>query len=439
MAKASIHLLAPEILSMVFFLYLESAQSISAEARRETLARVCRRWKYVVESSPDLWSRLLVGIGFTTYPLDTTALQKQIQRAKHCPLAIVIHVRYNISSTEFLNVLEALLNLVKSRRWRELRLVAIGLTISFANLAGLFRHMVEHASMVSSLISLHMDITAPPLRPNDSSPAVEALAVTSDVRSLTLPCGIVKPSHSLCKNLTQLSLAGHGKSDKTLLSVLRECGSLETLELSIICLRGRPEAYEREDTVSLPSLKQLTFRHFGVFPDLILMRLHLPNLQALKLGAIRCTQKAGDKAIKDLAQQASWFSSLRELTLYDVQLSDAVTLRFLRQLPGLTHLYLSSTGKGIGRKVVDALVKKATRGRTWLCPRLEKLEFGPCQNLREKDVQDVVHARVRDVPGFVTLPPKHPNLAPPVRLLNLIWDKQDMVVETLGAEWTGEP
>ncbi|KAG9002145.1 hypothetical protein FRB93_011771 [Tulasnella sp. JGI-2019a] len=167
-------------------------------------------------------------------------------------------------------------------------------------------------------------------------------------------------------------------------------------------------------------LEQLDFQECDEFPELILQKLDLPNIQSVKFKVVRCDIKHGDKQLRMLVTNVLWLAQIKSLNLDAVSVSEDTLLWTLRRLPLLRNLTLASRER-VSCKTTKRLSERPTVRREWLCPLLEELEFGLCPRLLESDVIVLVDARVNVIPSSAQASTISPSL-----LRKVIWNGRDM-------------
>ncbi|KAG9002173.1 hypothetical protein FRB94_013208 [Tulasnella sp. JGI-2019a] len=419
----SINELPAEILGMVFFEFVELGVELEKTRQGQTperLTAVCRSWKELVESNPELWSRIDVQFGFRNSPMDVEPIKAKIQKAKQSPLALYIHGRLIIvdNHLKITRDVLALYDLVKNHRWRALSIFDPKYLSPFEII---FRHIIDNPHMCR-LSSFRIGITK--AEPNAEVVGVllkEALRQNLNIKHLAIPVSLLEPSHPLLQAVSYLQFAWvYIPTD--LLSTLSEASSLRSLRVGGIS-RSSPDPLNPPAPCTLPMLEQLDFHECPEFPELIMQKLDLPSIQSLKFKVVRCSIKRGDEQLKMLVTNVPWLTRIKSLNLDSVYVSEDMLLWTLRRLPLLRNLTLASWERVSG-KTTKKLSERPTARREWLCPILEEIEFRQCLRLLESDVIGLVEARVRVTSGSAPASTISPSL-----LRKVIWRGRDMALD----------
>ncbi|KAG9023950.1 hypothetical protein FRB95_012248 [Tulasnella sp. JGI-2019a] len=284
----------------------------------------------------------------------------------------------------------------------------------------IFRHIIDNPHMCR-LSSFRIGMTAfGPEAEVVGALVKEVLRQNLNIRYLSIPVGLLEPSHPLLQVVSCLQV--HWVSfPKGLLSLLSKATSLRSLRVSILS-RSNPDPPNPPGPCRLPMLEQLDFQECHEFPELILQKLDLPNIQSLKFKEVRCNIKHGDKQLRMLVTNVPWLAQIKSLNFDAVSVSEDTLLWTLRRLPLLRNLTLASQER-VSCKTTKRLSERPTARREWLCPLLEELEVGPCPRLLESDVIDLVEARVYIIPSSAQASTISRSL-----LRKVIWRGQDMAL-----------
>ncbi|KAG8989855.1 hypothetical protein FRB94_013955 [Tulasnella sp. JGI-2019a] len=223
--------LPAEVLGMVFFEFVELMELEQTRQGQtpERLTAVCRWWKELVESNPELWSRIDVRFGFGNGPIKVEPIRAKIQKAKRSPLAIYFHSRLFTGDghlTVTRDVL-ALYDLIKNHRWRVLSIFELRYMSPFEII---FRHIIDNPYMCR-LTSFRIGMTAFGPEAEVVGALVNgALRQNLNIRYLSIPVGLLEPSHPLLQVVSCLQV--HWVSfPKGILSLLSKASSLRSLRV----------------------------------------------------------------------------------------------------------------------------------------------------------------------------------------------------------------
>lgn len=238
--KGDIHNLPSELLAQIFLFSFHQHPIIP---NLQELAAVCKFWRDLVLSTPDLWTM----IHDSASP---THLKWCLTRSKELALSIRSHLPYQTADQSWLDAVVA-----ESHRWGEVQAV---LATSPGLIAALDRPTpkltnltVQNKSHPSMRIELH-----------DSGPSLRYL----DLDKCAVPWG---SGRLLGGRLTDLHLAHldlpHSPSPDQVLHILATSAALQTIHLSFISDTDTdvPILTDHNITLTFPHLRQLTLDYLG--------------------------------------------------------------------------------------------------------------------------------------------------------------------------------
>ncbi|KAF6754939.1 hypothetical protein DFP72DRAFT_355165 [Ephemerocybe angulata] len=321
------------------------------------ISHVCRDWREIAFSAPELWSSIYVADGHLS---TVHLLQLWLQNSGSRPLDLVFRetngdISRSNTIVEMLKVAAA-----HSRRWRSfklrLRRGRLWMNIVMEALGGIETPLLETLAFNFSIDS---NQGSPPF--NDAwiplitnSPQLQELQMWSTMdRSKDFLLAV--PFHRLTTiTLTMVAF----QRDSLFLNSLRRCEVLETLTISLNdgSYWGALQPPSSSDAaVSIPSLRHLNL--IGKRLCDLLQNLHLPSLISLSLHTnyydIHTTRRLGTDiymALDDLFTRSQ--CHLRSFKIRDVEQNDFETrLLFLLHHPAL---------RGIGELRVGSKVRERT-------------------------------------------------------------------------------
>ncbi|KAG8977787.1 hypothetical protein FRB93_011762 [Tulasnella sp. JGI-2019a] len=205
-----------------------------------------------------------------------------------------------------------------------------------------------------------------------------------------------------------------------MLDRIREVSSLRSLRVeSLVDIAS--DLDDSSSPCTLPKLENLDLRKCLNFPKLLIAKLDLPGIRGLKLERVESSVKKVDQELKSLVLNVSWLTRIKSIHLEEMPVSEATLLWMLQRLPFLKNLTLTSRER-VTCKTTKKLSEQPTSHHGWLCPLLEKVEFGECPRLSESDTMALVEARVRGVPSSTQTSMSSSSL-----LRKVVWRDQDLV------------
>jgi hypothetical protein len=206
----------PEILSEIFLWCLGHDLLKSAKSVPVVLGKVCRYWRSVAISTPNLWSSLDLNIHGKNVQSSSWLLNTALSRSGACPLTIILGMGMGKEGDEhFDSCLDAILN--HSHRWKSMffRLPSLALKLSTVR----FKHALPVLEM--------LDICE---QSSQSNVVLDAFEVAPRLRSL---CTNMSP-HFLKVPVDQLEYFDcFGRSQKGCLEWLHRCSNLNECKLFI--------------------------------------------------------------------------------------------------------------------------------------------------------------------------------------------------------------
>ncbi|KAG8873114.1 hypothetical protein FRB98_009206 [Tulasnella sp. 332] len=431
--------LPPEIHGVIFFEFLEQ----SKDHNRELLAKVCKQWKRVVESTPGCWSRIIVDVGWDEVgrpKFGAKAYRMQLKLAKRWPLAVIIHENVEVQPWKLATPhVKALYGLIKDHQWRTLSISCY----STSHFTTFFQHILDNpqSCKLSSLV-IHTSINH---GPKTQALIAAVLLQTPTITNLGGSPDLLGPSHPLPDTLQSYN-AMDPLDLSYLLPIVQRASQLKNLcvsgpswtfsEIEFRSPASLLDAYSR-------SLERLIIRNIKEIPTSLLSRLRLPSLHTFALEWICCAPISGDESMRCFIQSAPWVSQITFFTMNEVWIQGHTLIQALRAMPALTRLHLSSGGQ-LPFEILKALYQptsasmwggisppQSETNKEWLAPRLEEFVVVSTWRVPEDCLKALVFARVCDAVDPIET--SNPNLLPPVRIRKLVWNSRDLINEMLGA------
>ena len=368
-----------ELQDEIFFFCTLPFPRFSIKEAPIVLARVCRRWRSMVLSTPRLWSSFQVeveGSGASGLLHDARLMRRMklwLERSGGCPLSVrlVYNPVGNVSDNRSMQLLVALIP--QARRWR-----SVHFTLPSESILKL-QDLPPNSFPI--LQSLTLQVTA--VRSSPSEPLLNILTMKIPWRQLT------------DLNL-QFELISLPTLDEAF-DILSKTVNLKRGTLQLECTWKRRGT--RREILSLPALDtlQLTFQTARAAADQsgdclvqFLNLLSIPKLRTLSLGWLAGAIQTWSLVHTDfLAFLQASANTLRELTMTYFPISENQLLECFSQVPQLTHLDLRfALREGANDPITNQLLVACTipvptgsacstpaRAETPLLPRLEHLNL----------------------------------------------------------------
>ena len=441
----------PEEMLMEIFLRCVESDELADYVPRVTsppftLTWVCRYWRRLATSMPDLWTTISLGETGTDPSEDARLLDLWVRRAGPTkPMRISLcHEMKDAERPVFLDTnrgeryvagMSLLVNklLSLSHRWRVLDLHALDLYV----LDPILRALVTVGAPQLEVLSISTKYF-------DFFGSVHFIDLSRcpSMRRMRLLCPMLCPTaaSNVATNMTDLEIR-FCPLMRDCLTWLRICPNLERLNVRFFRAISSQLLHDKEALV-LHRLTQLTLSCFSEDsdPKPLLDLLILPNLRDFSLdmnGLLHSALSQGwSEQMYKIIRRSS--APLERLTMLATPMTDDVLIRLLKSLPTLKELTLS--GSVVSDKLLDSLAINMTainvnddfshlpqghRMTFTLCSQLESLE------LREFECSlpalvSMIYARCRTSGGI-----PEPRSAPrrscikenpgPLKKLTLIW------------------
>jgi hypothetical protein len=375
----------PEILSEIFTLcLLEDPFSIFGWHRlrktRLCLGQICRRWKEIVESSPQLWSFISFGSLplYTRGPSGVSLVTTWLGRSGACPLSIQLeHQMWD----EQINTSVLDLLLPYCERWEHVTFAAS--PDMAKQLAGV-KHRLPHLQSLS-IDQVNQDSSWPqPLEAFQFAPRLRYLTVgyrlTADAIKL--------PWHSLTK------LVIHNTSGHRAMQFLRNCPNIVECDLHVVSddlPTGTPLSLAHLRTLDLATCSNwVNIFNFLTLPALRDFELVFVNDDASQ------SWKGRPQFITLLHRSAC---SLEKLTidLDTKSLSEKDLILCLEATPTLTHLHIRDCATtAITRKVLNQMTYRDSNKKQSIClaPKLVDFRIDSYRKpYKDRSLSDMIQSR----------------------------------------------
>lgn len=367
-----IETIPPEVLCHIFLLYTQrsSHPTLDLNVGPINLLRICRLWRTVALSTPELWCRLEIDFEFIQkirrLPFNRLGrmphfVKQWLERSGGLPLDVVVHpVTAIVPSAPSLmrDVLDAVLGFKE-------RLETVLIIVSTASLAADFVDKLCGAPLLQSLHVMTSSHFREPFRELDLSdmPKLTKLQVVNWAIAPSLACAPLR-------QLTHLWLHTPPISREYVFNLLESTCALEDLDAPMDDTEIALRAYD--EPVSVPSLRKVSFRvqeSQTLAPFFCETR--MPNLGDLSVSVRDAARGISPPTSSDLSY---FFESskppLHHLYLSRLFISEEELIRCLRLLPALKTLQLQFM------PVSDATVRALTVARAAdICPGLTTLHL----------------------------------------------------------------
>ncbi|TFK74862.1 hypothetical protein BDN72DRAFT_759242 [Pluteus cervinus] len=355
-----------------------------------TLMLVCRYWADVALNTPALWAKIFVS---PHHSLERA--RRKIERSKTCPIDVSIN--YGPHTEHMSNVTEQItraMDLFRPAlcRTRSFHLCVPNRPQAHAALA----RCKEDAPLLRTLTieichAMQEDYSCLPLPLfNGHTPALRSCALTSFNFGWDL---------TLLSRLRTLKLDGyfnsHSPSPATLVSILRQCPTLEELTLrNLSDSESGPCVTTVENTqhpptgklIQLPRLKKASFHYVGsALTQHIFSQVTVPNLESLQM----CYLQNVTPILQSLYAQALTRLPLRYLRIESSLFNEMTFVTLLRRLPSIVRLELVDI-----EDVSSYFLKVLSSSQPWICPRLESLTLDGCTSLEWEYLRSLIESRL---------------------------------------------
>lgn len=390
--------LPDEVLSEIF-LYCVPDEAPSATSPPLTLTWVCRHWREVAVSLPQLWTQITLGERGTDPGKDVRLLDLWVSRSG-CSLPLDLKMYHEMKDNEkpvffdpargekYIVGMKFLLNKLLSiaHRWRTLELHALDLYVLGPILRGLVNGAprLEKLSVSTKYFDFFGSVFFLDM---DGCPSLQNMRLLCPMLCPTASSQVANSMSSLEIRFCPLM--------KDCLTWLSICPNLE--RLSVRFFRAVPSSLPQNAMpLKLGRLKYLTVSCFSddSDPNPLLELLELPSLSEFTLdmnGIIHSEQgESWSNRMSSILIRSS--ASLEQLTLLGTTITSDALLRLLRQTVQLRHLTIS--GASVDDSLIYALASTyqdegaasfASGNRRVAhvqCPLLESLELreGKCSH-----------------------------------------------------------
>jgi hypothetical protein len=361
------------------------------------LGRICKSWRQIALSTPQLWSSLHIPIPDPTYLLQHgrgkllqrgAVVKAWLERSGSCSLSLSVIYESAGNPREREESLFAaryfLLAIIDfSKRWKDVDFV-----IPFSIYHGCLIPLEKTDVPVLEKIHFHLlcedsqDLSS--VETWHSGPILQ----TPSLCHITLFLQ-VRPRTDFVlhwERLTHLSLAGSPLPSMRALDILSQCSKLISCKMA---LEPRVENEGASLTITLPFLRSFEIVE-GSFIDgdmkYFFETLSLPSLQHFKYRGHIMAQHDADVPFKSIMTQAQT-PGIESLDLTLAAPRVGLLLECLPLLPSLTRLALSETIYHCDLAVVDndllTLLTPSAGSGECVCPRLEEVRFDGCNDVTD--------------------------------------------------------
>ncbi|KAF8713152.1 Methyltransferase domain, partial [Rhizoctonia solani] len=355
----------------------------------DAVRRVCKLWREIAESTPCLWSSIIVDMH---NPLESTEIR--LRRSRCAPLDIQVVFTDRITSPgSVMGILMDAFDLLRPhmQRWRSLRVQVPG----YAHARTVLR---SFSGSVPRLQEFSLHVSTPKVARNIRE-LPWMLEETTSLTALSLSSVAFGWDNAALyfRNLTTIYLsdywASSAPSSLQLLCLIDACSST----LTELTLRNMSD-YDNEEEqllldelryapqINLPRLKRAVFYFSGCSRlSVLFSRLALPSLEHLEISylddasvpvGMLCEQKDGDLPLKTLVINSS--------LIVEEQL-----VQLLQRVPGLISLELVDC-----EDVSPFLLNELSNAQPWLCPNLRFLSIDGCTSVDSQAVRILVSSRL---------------------------------------------
>ena len=383
--------LPPEILLHIFNHHLQT----SNDNDLITPAQVCRYWRTVALSFPDLWAKVNIQPFPTMF--DLTRTQLHLERSKATPLSITINdatPAENITQkTPIIQVLKAILSCAS--RWHSLCLQLP---------PPVFDHLEQAiASHESGGMEGCSNLRAA------SVTSYSGPAFTASIRQVWMflhksPCledvywgatfeRTLDIHFNFYPPLRRVSF--HMSADGELLAILALLPTLEEVQMSNYTV---DQSLVNEQPVLHRQLRKLsvTVAHD---PSSLLSRLNLPSLSTLSISHIGPASHLPPAALKDFLLQSR--CSLCKLSLQDLTATGSQLALYLQDCPFLALQDLSISSGLLDNDLVSLLSGRSEGNGHAFAPSLARLSLYTVVECTDGEVSEMIRGRFDDGNGVL--------------------------------------
>jgi len=388
-ASPMLRALPPEVLSRIFAFYIPAfsepaGKGIRPSSNPLTLGAICRLWRNVAWSTPELWSCLSLYLCFARVALLTDLVREWLGRSGSLPLSIRLYCGAGedrrASDTQVFAMLKAIS--AYSSRWNRLEL-----RIPTTFFSG-FIEPTSEPGTTPLLEALHLD------PPDGQADRTEQFVFgrTPFLTKLHISSIYLKAITIQWDSITHVFASAFYYDEA--LEIMRRCPQLVRCEFSSI-INGDDGYPVPEDIIHLPSLRYLRLYNDGpMISTSLFARICAPELEELVFNAGGRTTNAED--LLGFFTRSS--CSLKVLSL---SRTNTVTpedlIKLLERTPKLQKLSITTgevatlnlTDELIQRLNAGCLVRKDTAHKT-LLPYLETFEYSGNQSFTWKPLMEMV-------------------------------------------------
>ncbi|KAF8755324.1 hypothetical protein RHS01_05676 [Rhizoctonia solani] len=356
----------------------------------DAVRRVCKLWREIAESTPCLWSSIIVDMH---NPLESTEIR--LRRSRCAPLDIQVVFTDRITSPgSVMGILMDAFDLLRPhmQRWRSLRVQVPG----YAHARTVLR---SFSGSVPRLQEFSLHVSTPKVARNIRE-LPWMLEETTSLTALSLSSVAFGWDNAALyfRNLTTIYLsdywASSAPSSLQLLCLIDACSST----LTELTLRNMSD-YDHEEEqllldelryapqINLPRLKRAVFYFSGCSRlSVLFSRLALPSLEHLEISylddasvpvGMLCEQKDGGLPLKV-------YLVINSSLIVEEQL-----VQLLQRVPGLISLELVDC-----EDVSPFLLNELSNAQPWLCPNLRFLSIDGCTSVDSQAVRILVSSRL---------------------------------------------
>lgn len=396
--------LPDEVMRSIFLAFLERDEvgcsdpfSISSPIR---LSWVCRYWRDLCLSSPELWSGVNLNIqNFSSQSSDLNLLDLWIERSNPFPLSVKLTCANNDpkqtpmlilpQNDSYLQAMAALTNrlLACRGRWRALNLAVLDVSFIDPLLRALSQPLstpcLEHITISTQYLGIFGEIRT------------YSFASAVQLRTLNLLSPLIVPEGpAILENLAELDLR-YCSSIHGCLSWLHRAPNLEILKVRFFTAEAQQLASDR--ICRLPRLRQLEVAAYstdsdpGPFLDL----LDLPALDDLYVDINELIAAPNWQYVLDLIIRSR--PPIRSLVLLGTPMTDATLRECISRCPLITYLGLGT----VSEETLQAMTIQNTsdsdsQPSAPLCPAIEVLDIAYDDECPLESLTKMVHSRLHD-------------------------------------------
>ncbi|KAF7968253.1 hypothetical protein HWV62_31551 [Athelia sp. TMB] len=356
----------PEILSQIF-LFCLSGRPVEPHdyfTAPRVLGLVCNRWRYVARTTPELYTCFHFLMTDASIKADAIAAKTWLSRSGELPLFLIFGTSDDIPSPLAHTILDDIF--MHCHRWKEITLfLPHDLVAQFATIKGRTPSL-EYLGFLSAQERIDVRIWPLPLDAFQDAPLLKSLYLDGGVFNVTL--------NLAWHALTELRL-DDGLST-LVMPMLRDCLSLETLEISDI-EDGYPTGHL---IVELPNLHTLNLT-IDTISYHIFAELKLPALRHLVLHLCPYPEEPGGWSYREeflslLSRSKCSIQSLQLVCEPGSEFSEVDLIACLEAVPSLTKLHIRDDATyALTRAALHRMTYREGKAAALLAPHLQTLKI----------------------------------------------------------------